>query len=92
MIGELLPGAAHPALYALLGALVIGFLQGRARMALMIAVPLLGLWNLFLLPADFVQEVEFLGLPQQTPSEELFRILIEAAKNSRVGVDDAAAS
>lgn len=63
MIGELLPGAAHPALYALLGALVIGFLQGRARMALMIAVPLLGLWNLFLLPADFVQEVEFLGLP-----------------------------
>ena len=63
MIGELLPGAAHPALYALLGALVIGFLQGRARMALMIAVPLLGLWNLFLLPADFVQEIEFLGLP-----------------------------
>ena len=58
---EVLAASLPPGLLLILGALLVPFLRGFAKKAWMMALPLLGLAQIWLLPGDFTWVVEAFG-------------------------------
>ena len=76
-------GSLHPALLPLIGSLIVPFLQGRARQAFLLIVPVASLLNLLLLPDNLEMTATFMGqslvLAQMSKMSFIFGLLFHLA-------------